>query len=377
MSSLRDETRGRRIRDYRSGDLGGFLDLYETVWDRRRDAAWFRWRFEENPYVDHVPMVVARSDGDLVGAEPCLVFRLRSGETTTLGFQPADWIVHPDHRRQGLFTSMTEATLDRYADGPAGLYYNFPSDAILPGLQKQGWRVCGTVPTFYRIQNPSAVVAQKLPSGKSTTRMALALGRMSKPLAGGYLELVDRYPRSGTDVSVEAHETLPVETLTALYERTVPEQIHVQRDADFYRWRFDNPDWSVRTYVASSDGGPVAALVVGTECVRGCVATRLLDVLPLDGSAPEPTLRALVHRAVDDASGADMVAYSGTAISSGILCRCGFQTDDSFPLSYLSRQSSMVARPVTRDADGPWPFEDRNPADVSDWTLSMAGQDIG
>lgn len=61
-------------------------------------------------------MVVAEKDGDMVGAEPLLPFRLRVGPRTLDGYQPVDWIVHPDHRRQGFFSRMTEFFLEQYDD---------------------------------------------------------------------------------------------------------------------------------------------------------------------------------------------------------------------------------------------------------------------
>ena len=101
-----------QIRPYESADRERFLSLYQTVWDQSRSVDWFRWRFEENPYRDGVQMIVAEVDGELVGVEPILPFRLVTIASTYDVYQPVDWMVHPDYRRQGVFTRMTEALFE-------------------------------------------------------------------------------------------------------------------------------------------------------------------------------------------------------------------------------------------------------------------------
>ena len=381
MSSHVEPPAADGVRPYRRSDRSGFLDLYEGVWNVRKGTEWFDWRFEANPYVDEVPMVVAERDGEIVGAEPCLAFRLRAGRETALAFQPADWMVHPDYRRQGVFTSMTERFVDRYADGPAALYFNFPSDAILPGLERFGWRVVDRVPTHYRVQNPSTLAVDKLPAS-APSRVAPAVERTVSALAQSYLRLVDRRAESGsaargpTDASIVRHDGVPVGTLTSLYDRAVPDRIHVRRDAAFYRWRFANPRWTTTTYVARRDADPVAALVACSETVRGTRTTAVLDALPLDGSAPLATYDALLGAVVADAADADVVKLGGGAIPSSVRRRHRFLPDDELPLSLLTETTTMAVRPASLDADRPWRFGDRRPSDPTAWTLGLAEQDV-
>ncbi|MFC6757485.1 hypothetical protein ACFQER_13440 [Halomicroarcula sp. GCM10025894] len=57
------------IRWYRAADRAQYIDLYADVlgsW--QHSPEWFDWKYVSNPYVDHVPIVVATADGDLVGA---------------------------------------------------------------------------------------------------------------------------------------------------------------------------------------------------------------------------------------------------------------------------------------------------------------------
>ncbi|MFC7070316.1 GNAT family N-acetyltransferase [Halobaculum lipolyticum] len=376
----RSSTRPRTtIRPHGSGDRAGFLDLYEAVWGRRRGAEWFRWRFEENPYLDEVPMVVAEADGRIVGAEPCVVFPLAVGDETRLAFQPADWMVHPDHRRQGLFTGMTERLLDRYADGPQCCYYNYPSDAIRPGLRSQGWRDVGPVPTYYRVQNVERLASGRLATDQPAAEHALALGQVGLSMARGVFSLA-----AGSDAdgwAVERHESVPVDTLVRIYRSGVPDGIHVRRDAAFYRWRFANPLWETTTYVAVGDDGPAASLIAATSDDGDLRCVWALDVLPADGSASLGSYEALLSAVVADAADADVVKCAGIGLPETALRRCGFRRDDAFPLSAVSKRTTAVVRGV--DPDGgdptgrePWRTTGVDPLDDDAWAIQLCGQDV-
>ena len=176
------------VRRYRPADRPGFLSLYEDVWGRPKGEAWFKWRFERNPYADGVEMVLAECDGRIVGAEPLLPLRLTDGTERVAAYQPVDWIVHPDHRRRGLFTRMTERLLEAYADR-AALFFNFPSEALRPGLEKFDWTEVGPVATRYRVQRPGRAVAD---TKRPTSRAVSLLARTSVPAVRAGLRVADR-----------------------------------------------------------------------------------------------------------------------------------------------------------------------------------------
>ncbi|MFB9804071.1 GNAT family N-acetyltransferase [Haladaptatus pallidirubidus] len=92
---------GYVVRWYEERDLSGFLSLDRAVFGRNRSERWFRWKYVDNPYIDHVPVFVVEKDGEIVGTRPFLAFRMRTGSETVLALQPADTMVHPEHRRRG------------------------------------------------------------------------------------------------------------------------------------------------------------------------------------------------------------------------------------------------------------------------------------
>jgi hypothetical protein len=363
--------------DYRvaePADRDGYLALRETVWGRERSREWFRWRFVENPYVDETPMIVADRDGTIVGAEPCLAFRLRVGDESRIALQPADWAVHPDHRRRGVFSGMTERLVESRARRPGELYFNFPNEMLEPGLEKFDWELRPGPTTYYRIQRPRRVLEQG-PSAKRDFKTTASrwLGRLATPPVRGYLRVRDQL-RTRTGLAVERHDERPVGTLTRLATRAKA-PIHVVRDRAYYEWRFDNPRWETTTYIVRRDGVAVAACVVCREERGGLHTTAILDTVPRDGSAGTDAFHALLGAIVEDATDSDVLKIGDGPIPACVLARFGFWPNDEPPISRLATQSTLAVRPVDGPESGNWEIDGIDPT-TSDWSLSLADQDV-
>lgn len=336
------------VRPYDPSDREGFLDLYRTVMGGDVGDDWFDWKYADNPYTDHVPMYVARHDGELVGARPFFALPLIDGDRRLRALEPADAIVHPDHRRRGLFTRMTEAAIDRYGASGVDLFFNFPNELSGAGNLKLGWQVVDELETYYRIENPAAVA-----ESRAGLTLPAPVGTASSLLFDAFRSTFGGVPDPVGPVGVERVEgDVPADALADLYERATPRRAHASRDAAFYDWRFDNPLWTYETYLGRYDGDPAAALVVGTTSNDGVLVTRLTEVLPLE-RAPhrEATLSALLSAVVADHPATDLFVAPTDVLSADLVTRHGFRSDSSFPLSILTSPVTMMARPLTDDPE--------------------------
>lgn len=337
MTHTRSSTlSGYAIDWFREHDRESFLDLYATVFDRQRTAEWFRWKYEANPYVDHVPIAVARRQpsGTVVGCRAYFPLEVSVDDETHLAFQPCDTMVHPDHRRRGLFTAMNRWGLQRYDDDGPAFFFNFPNAQAKPGNERLGWRPVGPVPMYYRVQNPVAVLARWLravdstvdsrvpitavstgstgsadtnadsePTDRSTTGEstgptdAFARGLTSAVTTGHQLGdrlLARRSLRDAdVDVNVERYDLAPVGTLETLARRSRLDGFRVHRSSTFYRWRLDNPLHEYVTVLArrADTGLPIAAMIVSPQDDH----VRLVDALPRGVDANDPAVPALEH----------------------------------------------------------------------------------
>lgn len=350
------------IRPYRPEDRDGFLSLYETVMGGTRSEKWFEWKYEENPYVDHVPMTVALHDGAVIGSRPLFALPMACDGETTVALQPGDAMVHPDHRRKGLFSRMMDRTIERYADRYP-FYFSFPNDVSGSAHRKHGARIVAERPCYYRIDNPGAVTRAR------TDRSALrVLGDAVTPLVRGYHTLRE-YTASEPSVAIRTASDPPA-TLAALYRTAVPETLHLRREEPFYRWRLENPDWEYTTYVAGGETGPTAAIVAGTSVEPNPTTTRLTDVVPL-ASVPEPALAGLLGRIVADHPETDLFVAPPQGIDESPLRRFGFFPDTTFPLSYVTRRTTHVVRTL----DGDWTHHGVDLVDPDSWCLTFIEDD--
>ena len=324
-----------------SGDADGILSLFESELDRERSRAYFEWKYAADPYLSHAPITVAERDGDLVGVQAYLPCELRDGDRTVLALQPADAVVHADHRRNGLYTRMTRQAIERYAEHEAGLFFNYPTPGALGAQEKMGWKSLGELAVHYRVQRPSSFLDG---AGRLVERVA-------DPLASVAYGAVDAFAPTALDLDVTKHDSAPAHVLASVYETAVPRRLHVHREARFYEWWLANPFRSYSTYVARSDGRPVATLVTHET---DSDVLQLRDALPLGDDRPTRALARLLSVALADHPDADVVKSVGSTFPHDLLRRFGFVRDSSPLLDDRTESLTMAARPLLGGpGDGP------------------------
>ncbi|EMA70658.1 hypothetical protein C461_00177 [Halorubrum aidingense JCM 13560] len=336
------------VRWFDPGDRDPFVDLYNDTFGGGSDE-WFQWKYVDNPRVAHVPILVASANGEFAGARAQVPFLMRTGEETALAMRFGDTMVHPDHRRRGVFSRLTERALDHYGEMPVEFCYNCPNDLSRPGFLKAGGEVVAHLPSFYRVQRPSALAA-------ATDSLPVSVAsRAAAPAARTYLDGRDRLATVPEEVTVIEHGEMPISLLADLYQRGYPSSVHAVRDEPFLAWRYQNPKWEYRAFSATTDGRTDAAIVTGTQTdADGVTTANIVDVLPLASSDRRDTaLRALLANVTEEFRDADLLAYCGTAIPRSLLADHGFHFDGAFPLDRVTSPTKLVAYDLG-DGDPPW-----------------------
>ncbi|MXV62528.1 GNAT family N-acetyltransferase [Natronorubrum sp. JWXQ-INN-674] len=398
------------IRPFEPADRAAVLSLYETVFGRERSTDWFRWKYEDNPYVDHVPIIVAEIDGKLVGCRAFFAQEMRINGSERIAFQPCDTMVHPSYQGQGLFDRMNEWALERYSDRAPTFCFNFPNEKSKPGNLKHGWKEIGTFPVYYRPQDPVGSVKELTSgdgngggnddgsTGGADTRTTSdgANGSnddsavnprhdyphgyddpVTEPESGGVTNAIakvitsshqagDRLvTQSPDDMAVVRFETPPPDVLETVYRRSVPDGIHTNRTAEFYRWRFENPTQTYTTYVATRDGEtPLAALVLS----RVDDHLRIVESLPRKIESEREAINHLLVAALTDSQDRNYVTAFGKTLPTPIRYR--FYPDTRFPLSTLVKPTARTL--LARDLGDKTGLEESG---TSDWNLSRLDLD--
>jgi len=353
------------VRWYDPADREAFVSLYNDTFGGGSDE-WFQWKYVDNPRTAHVPILVATADGELAGARAQTPFLMRAGDETALAMRFGDTMVHPDHRRKGVFSRLVERALNHYREMPVRFCYNVPNDLSRPGFLKAGGEIVSRLPSFYRVQNPQAF-------GSNREGPLATAARAVSPAAQAYLDVRDALADRPTNATVVRHTEIPVSLLRRLYERARPPTVHAVRDDAMLEWRYENPRWRYHAYAADVDGRPAAAVVTGTQTDDGVTTTTLVDVLPLaDAPGRETGLRALLSAVVADNADADLLAYCGRSIPDSLLRAHGFHRADGFLLDRATEPTRLVAYDL---GDEPWTLGDVDLSRDENWGLSYVELD--
>ncbi len=353
-----------KIRQYRPSDTEEFLSLYSTVMSEEKQENWFAWKYRENPYVDHVAMIVGVIEETIVGARPFFALPVNINGEHKIALQPGDTMVHPDHRRQGLFTRMTEWAIERYA-GDHPFFFNFPNHQSRPGYLKLDWEIVSERSSYYRIENPENV-------GKSRTdqRAVQLISKIGTPIAQWYYDIQDFTASVPSQITIRTESEPPAKELAMLYRTSIPDRIHALRDEQFYQWRFNNPDWEYTTYIADGETGPEAAIVTGTAVGSGPITTKFTDVVPLKTPSKD-ALRGLLSQIVTDHTKTDLFVAPPQGIPDSVLREFGFHADTVPPLSFLTTQTTHVVRALTDS----WTQNGLHITDSNNWYMTFAEED--
>lgn len=345
------------VRTYASGDRAGVLSLLETQWGYRPTPTWFEWKYVDDPYRDEVSMTLAEHDGEIVAVQGYVPCRVRMGDRDVAALKPVDAVVHPDHRRKGLYSRITEHAIQYYRDREPAFFFNYPNAASLGAQQQLGWSEVEVVSLYYRLQRPSNVMGDD--------RVPGPVRRAADGLAQVHLELRDRRGTVPGEYVVERYSSPPGDTLESIYERDVPESCHVVRDAATYRWLLDAPTYDHTVYVACRNGNPEAALVTRET---GDGEVYVFDALPMTGD--QPARADLLWAVLADHGDADVVSVTDRTISPDLLSQFGFVSDEAPLLSRVCTPTYMAVRPLW-DETADTPFGRESLSDPDNWCLSF------
>lgn len=344
------------VRRFEKGDRDAFLALYERARGRTRMPEWFEWRFEHNPCLSHVPVFLVESaDGRLVAGGAFDAFRMWTPEGEVLALRPATVLVDPARDPERPLARLAEACTEFYAGRRPRFCFGVADGKERTGIPDLTYRTVGGVPTYYRVQDPTAFMDGR----RRTTR------RLAGLAADYYLGARIRTLSVDEDTTVGRYTELPIGVLSSLYRRAVPDGLHAERDPTFYRWRFSDPEHPATTYVAFDGDEPVAAIVTYVDDAGDVRRVRLADIVPMrETPGRDAAVRALLLAIVDEHGDADALVATGSAFPTATLRAVGFHAVDRRPLSAVASSATLAVAPFPG-------------GDGDDWVLSGLRLDVG
>jgi GNAT superfamily N-acetyltransferase len=107
------------------------IQLYNFVFEKSCTRAFWEWLFLESPISALEPnIIIAVEGGKIIGARPLVLRELWIKDKKVKAAQPAGTMVHPDHRRKGVFSKMNELAIEYFKEKGFALFFQFPQASL-------------------------------------------------------------------------------------------------------------------------------------------------------------------------------------------------------------------------------------------------------
>jgi GNAT superfamily N-acetyltransferase len=286
------------VRAFEATDEPGVLEVLKAAfgqWPRGVEgitpSEFFRWKHMDGPFGPS-SLLVAEADGMVIGLLAYMPWRFAVGGQTLETLRGVDFALHPDRRRPGASSALTQAALDHFSGNLAFVWGN-PNAQSTPISLRSGWREVGRLPRFV---GPRA------------------------PLLGSIRRACGGASKTARDIPVTARSAAEVlddgATMAALLALTEEQgdRLTTAKGLDYLRWRYGR----LEEYRAvQSDAGGGGILIFRPRC-RG--QFRVLDVCEiLVKPNDRRTARQLLHQARETAP-AHLLSCSFASLREAALC---------------------------------------------------------
>ncbi|MCZ6799066.1 MAG: GNAT family N-acetyltransferase [Nitrospirae bacterium] len=231
------------ILKYRPELKKDILDLQTYLWspDLALNAAYFEWKYDQNPYIDQPLIHVAVYKGQVVGMRGLMGAAWQRDGATQVEVCPcaADVVIHPQHRNRGLFETLTRAALQEAAHRGYPFAFNLSGARVtVMSLLAMGWRSVGKLHTMYWCSPVKKVL-------KSIQTRARKLLKREPAIERNVFHVLDLHGKGGSPITgarVSVQQTACPDEMFGLVNRIQRRQgLRHTTDPQYLAWRFRNP----------------------------------------------------------------------------------------------------------------------------------------
>lgn len=234
------------------------VQLQTYLWspDSAGNAAYLRWKYADNPFLDETLVQLALCDGRVVAMRGMFGSLWQVDDAAGRHVLPHadDFVIAPEHRNRGLASRIMKAALDDAARRGFPFAVSLSAGAVtFLGSLAAGWRSPGSYQSIWRRRTTTSLVG-RLRNRARRTRWGARLS------PAPFARLDREAKRSPGRVSL-SREPRP-RAMADLIERLPWDgRIRHVRDAAYFAWRFRNPLYEYR-FLFRDDGALQGYLVL-------------------------------------------------------------------------------------------------------------------
>ena len=240
-----------------------------------------RWQHSANP-AGFAQVGLARENGSdrIVGVVWLMPLRVQMNGQMVLGSQSMYALVHPDYRRQGIFSTLVTICDEAGQQQGFDFTYGFPNPNSYPSfVGRLGWSDLGQARLYLRPLNASRLIKHRLGSGLFQNALAGAA-------CSGVRLLFEPRPilAETARINVEDIDTTgtALDDFWARVGNKYP--VMVVRDTRFLDWRYRQiPDRHYQLWAARQDEEVVAIIALRSVSIEGIACGMVVDFLVESG----------------------------------------------------------------------------------------------
>ncbi len=249
--------KGCTVRPYRPGDEDCIASLLESIYGISMNREEWKWKYTRAPAGDSI-IVVAVSDGRIVGHVACIPCRVAVDGSPIAAFTGVDAMVSADQRGKGVFNDMEICLNEHFRASGAKLLFSFANPASGGILTSRGIRdrICD-VESLTRIIRPFTALVNRV-------RVRAVRGAGSGSSSGTF-ELPPFPTAVIGSVRLDETDEFGPEMDTFWHAACSLHRVSVWRDAAYLTWRYlEHPTRSYRVIIVRIDGEVAGYFVLGT-----------------------------------------------------------------------------------------------------------------
>ena len=266
---------------YRPGDEVPILDLFERVFNKKRNEAYWRWENLGNPRGASIFSLV-KEDGRVHGhlSLNASLFTIQDREIPA--GQRMNFMLDASYRQKGFYKGMFEKLVQQARDRGWAFTFGFPNAAALKALQKiQPAVEVAQIPRFIKFYRGEPIASRKIRQPILSKTAGLGLDVLLK---------IKNHRKAATE-NVVALERFD-ERFDRLWQQVSPSlTIAAVRDQAYLNWRYiESPvDYRVLAYIENEAVLGYVVLLQETEGMG-----HIVDLLALEEKRVVPSLLSAV-----------------------------------------------------------------------------------
>ena len=242
------------IRENVKDDKISILKLFKTTFGQTKKESQWDWQFNKNEQGESW-ITLAFDNSKLVGQYCMFRQHLNYMGNEIVAGQSCDTMVHPDYRKQGLFTKLAKRNYRYAKDNEVKAVIGFPGRDSYPGFMKKlQWYNIASMTSFdYRIG-----LKRQFGSFVDKIYKIILLGIMR-------LRLKYYISKASARFIIKRYKKIPNELNSLLKDHRNHEVLSIWKDIGYLKWRYQNHPEHDYTFFISTFGKNAKTLIVCRE----------------------------------------------------------------------------------------------------------------